>query len=93
MYAPDYFLAPSFLQAGLTGDALQDITIAVVEKATKKKGVLVMHARSDAFFVFGAGTKFGNGSDDFARAKAWRTYTGKTASETLFDKDDNIIGR
>ena len=86
------FINTGFLQADFNGDKLNDIAILVTEKATKKQGVLLLHNQKNQYFLFGAGTKFGSGSDNFKWAKGWKVYSDKTASETQFDKDDNIIG-
>ena len=86
------FIKPSFLQADFNGDKLNDIAILVTEKTTKKRGILLLHNQKNQYFLFGAGTKFGSGSDNFKWAKVWKIYTAKSASETQFDKDDNIVG-
>ena len=91
-YAITQFLKTGTLQADFNGDKLKDIAVLVTEKATKKLGILLFHNQSNQYFVFGAGTKFGSGSDNFKWAKDWKTYWEKTATETQFDKDDNIIG-
>ena len=44
-------------------------------------------------FLFGAGTKFGSGSDNFEWAGKWTIYKKKTAHETQFDENSgDIIG-
>lgn len=86
------FIKTGILQADYNGDKLKDIAVLVTEKATKKRGVLLIHNQSHQYFLFGAGTKFGSGSDNFRWAKGWKVYSEKTATETQFDKDDNIIG-
>lgn len=85
------FLKPAHLQADFNGDGTPDIAIAVVEKATKKKGVLLVHGKANDHFVFGAGTDFGSGSDNFRWADKWMVYKKKTALETQFDKESGDI--
>jgi hypothetical protein len=92
-YQTQAFLNPSFLTADFNGDGNADQAHAVIEKKTGKKGLLVLHGNSDAYFVFGAGTRFGEDDDDYQWADLWRLYTDKTAFETQFDEETgDIIG-
>ena len=92
-YELEQFLKPIFLQADFNGDASQDIAVIVIEKSTKKKGILLIHGKTNDSYFFGAGTKFGNGGDDFMWADKWALYKKKTASETQFDKiTGDILG-
>lgn len=87
------FLKPSYLQADFNGDATLDIAVFVFDKATRKKGILLIHGKTYEQFVFGAGTAFGNGGKDFKWADKWKLYTKKTAFETQFDEESHdIIG-
>ena len=87
------FLKPSYLLAYFNGDARKDVAVLVSEKITRKKGILVIHNKTNEQFVFGAGTSFGSGGKDFKWADRWELYTKKTASETGFDKTSgDIIG-
>lgn len=85
------FLKPSHLKADLNGDSTQDIAVLVVEKATKRKGILLIHGKTNEHFVFGAGTPFDNDDKDFKWADKWKLYTQKTALETQFDKKTGDI--
>ena len=92
-YSISSFLKPSFLQADFNGDATQDIAVLVIEKTTKRKGILLIHGKTSEHFLFGAGTNFGSGDNDFKWADKWFLYTKKTAQETQFDKESgDIIG-
>lgn len=92
-FEPSAWLQPSFLQDDFNGDGAADFAVPVVEKATHKKGILLIQAKSAGYFVFGAGTKFGDGSDDFTWANKWSVYKKKTAYETQFDKKSgDVIG-
>jgi hypothetical protein len=87
------YLKPSYLQADFNGDATQDIAVLIIEKATKKKGVLLMHGKTKVHFVFGAGIKLDSDDGDFIWVDKWQLYTKKTAFETQFDKESgDIIG-
>lgn len=85
------FLKKGMLQADFNGDKLTDIAVLVTEKGTEKKGILLFHQQG-SYFLFGAGTKFGSGSDNFKWANGWEVYKEKTASETQFHKNGDIIG-
>ena len=92
-YVINSFLEPSFLQADFNGDASPDIAVPVIEKVTSKKGILLIHDQSFSYYLFGGGTAFGSGSDDFVWADKWTLYKQKTAYETQFDKaSGDIIG-
>ncbi|HEY2582871.1 MAG TPA: hypothetical protein VGI43_13745 [Mucilaginibacter sp.] len=91
-YETSGYIKPSFLQADFNGDGIMDIAALVIEKKTKKKGILLIYGKSNQYFVFGAGTNFGNGSDDFKWARGWRVYNSKIAYETTFNEDGDILG-
>ncbi len=87
------FLKPSFLEADFNGDLQEDVALLVIEKATKRKGILLIHGGTNEHFLFGAGVSFNNGGNDFKWADKWALYTKKTASETRFDKvSGDILG-
>jgi hypothetical protein len=90
-YERSAFLSPTFIQADFNGDGVQDVAIMVMAKASKKSGVMVIHGNSTTYFVFGAGTNFGSGSDDFNWADKWLLYNKRTAYETQFDKNSGDI--
>jgi len=86
------YISPSYLQTDLNGDGFPDFAILISEKRTGKKGVLLFPGHSAQYHVFGAGTKFGDGSDDFKWANKWSVFTGKEAYQTQFSKGGDIIG-
>ncbi|MFN8432352.1 MAG: hypothetical protein U0V04_20405 [Spirosomataceae bacterium] len=92
-YSIAAFLKPSFLQADFNGDSALDIALPVFEKATKRKGILLVHGNTSEHFVFGAGKDFGFGGKDFRWADKWALFTENTAQETQFNKESgDIIG-
>ena len=92
-YTLGTFVKPSLLQADFNGDGKQDIAVLVIEKATGRKGLLLIHGKTNEHFLFGAGSDFGNGGKDFKWADMWKLYKGKTAFETQHDKESgDIIG-
>lgn len=82
---------PDQLKADFNGDKEADIAIPVVETSTKKKGILVIHGKTEDHFLLGAGKEFGNVGDDFDWMDKWSLYKKKTASETQFDKNSGDI--
>lgn len=90
-YELNAFLKPGWLQDDFNGDGAPDIALLIVEKATHKKGILLLTGKNSDFYVFGAGSKFGDGSDDFSWAGKWYVYKKKTAYETQFDKKNGDI--
>jgi hypothetical protein len=87
------YLKPTFLEADFNGDGAKDVATIVTEKKTRKGGILLIHGNTNQWFVFGAGTNFGNGSTDFFNwMKRWKVYRNKVVEETTFDKNDDITG-
>jgi len=83
-------LQPGWLKADLNGDGVPDVAAMVVEKRSRKKGVLVLHGKTGEYFVFGAGTMVAK-MDDLSWTDRWSLYTKKTAYETLFDQRSGDI--
>ncbi|MDR6560034.1 MULTISPECIES: hypothetical protein [unclassified Arcicella] len=91
-YVINQTLKPTFLQADFNADKTQDIAVFVTKKLSKKKGVLLIHGKTNEYYVFGAGKKLGD-SDNFNWIDKWSVYKEKTAKETQFDKESgDIIG-
>jgi hypothetical protein len=91
-YQINGFIKPYYLESDFNKDGIKDIAALVVEKNSKKRGILLIHGGSHQYFIFGAGTKFGNGSDDFKWLKGWSLYNSKIAYESTFSKDGDILG-
>jgi hypothetical protein len=91
-YSLNGYLKPAFLEADFNGDGIKDIAALVVEKRTKKKGILLITGSSNSYYLFGAGVKFGSGSDDFKWASGWHIFKGKKASETIINNEGDISG-
>ena len=80
-YELDSYVTPSFFQEDFNGDGFSDIAVLILEKANRKKGVLLIHGHSLQYYVFGAGINFGDGSDNFSWANKWSVYQKKSAYE------------
>lgn len=91
-YQPLSFSKPAYFQSDFNGDGIKDIAILIIQKATKKQGILLLHGNSNQYFIFGAGTKFGSGLDNFKWLKGWSLYNKKAAYETTFNKDGDVLG-
>jgi len=81
------FLRPAFLSADFNGEKITDIAVLVIEKKSKKKGVVLIDGKTKQYYLFGAGVKFGNGGSDFSWLKQWRVYNHTLTYETQVDKD------
>ena len=89
------FAKPSFFQTDLNGDKIEDVVALVINKVSKKTGLLIIHKGSNQYYLIGAGTKFGKiGFDDFDEMKwmdGWKIIKDRVVYETKFDNGD-IIG-
>lgn len=86
-------IKPSFLEADFNADTYEDIAVLVVAKKTKKKGVLIIHQKTNTFVILGAGNRPSDGGDDFSWIDKWQLYKKRAAFESLFDKKSgDIIG-
>ena len=89
------YLKPAYLEADFNGDGVKDIATTIIEKKTHKKGLLLIHGKSNAVRIFGAGIKVGKAgfddSDDLKWVSGWGIYKDKVAYETKFDNGD-IVG-
>ena len=65
-------LNPYFLTARLDGDDSMDVAIQILERATRKRGLVIIHWRDRSLHVLGAGNRLGNGGDDFQWLWVWR---------------------
>ncbi len=74
-YEFTYHLNPFYLRGDFNGDSKPDIAILIKETKTKKIGILVIHSDSRHFFILGAGSKIGNGGDDFRWLGVWTIRT------------------
>jgi hypothetical protein len=92
IYERKAFLKPAFWEADFDGNGLKDLACLIIEKTTKKEGVMIIQRGSNNYFVFGAGGKLGNGSDDFKWAGGWKVYKDKIVYETLFNKEGDMSG-
>lgn len=91
-YDFEAYLTPSFLIADFDGDSKTDAVVLLVEKKSRKKGLLIIH-KNKGYYILGAGNEFGKGGDNFTWANKWGIFSNKIVYETTFDKrTGDIIG-
>ncbi len=84
---------PMFLEADLNGDKKNDVAVQIINKANKKKGILIINFGQNKSYVFGAGIKFKNESFDTTNwLNGWKINRSKIVYETMFKPDGDIIG-
>lgn len=92
-YNIDTKLKPGFLEAHFNGDRLKDVAVQVIDKKTKKKGILVINGGQRKYFMLGAGYKFTNEDfNDTNWLNGWELYKKHIAYQTLFSNDGDISG-
>src|SRR6266496_4633045 len=64
-------LKPSYLSGDFDGDGQPDIAILVKQKSSGKIGSAVCHSSTNKVLFIGAGTKVGNGGDNFDWMDIW----------------------
>jgi hypothetical protein len=66
---------PIYLRGYFNGDKKADYALAVIERKTGKKGILILHGRTENFFLIGAGKAISESlGDDFSWMNAWEVY-------------------
>jgi hypothetical protein len=65
-------LNPYYVRGQFDGDSLVDVAVQIIEKASGKRGIAIIHAADSSVHVLGAGVAFGNGGDDFSWLWVWR---------------------
>lgn len=68
------YLNPFYLEDDFDGDNRTDMAVLITEKQTGKKGILMMHVRTNEYFILGAGQNFGSGHDDFSWMNLWKAF-------------------
>ena len=81
-------LNPFYLRGDFDGDKKPDYALSIVEKKTKKKGILIYHTGTKTHYVIGAGKSLsdGNGSADYNWMDAWKVYVDKDVEMGVGEK-------
>lgn len=78
--------------ADFNGDGKPDVAALVIERNTKKKGLILIHGGTNQYFVFGAGMNLADSGGNYDWLNRWQIYRKKIVYETLFGKDGDITG-
>jgi len=85
-YAFSYHLNPFYLRGDFNGDGKPDVAILVRQTKAEKIGIAICHLATNEVFMAGAGTKMGNGGDDFEWMDYWyvrpKGVAGRGAGKT-----------
>lgn len=65
---------PFYLRGDFDGDGAPDISILIEEINTNKIGIAVFHSQSHEIHIIGAGTKLGNGGENYKWMDMWSVY-------------------
>ena len=76
-------LNPFYLRGDFDGDKEIDYVLAIIERSSKKKGILIYHPKTKKYFICGAGNaiKRKNGAahgDDYGWMDAWDVSDERT---------------
>jgi hypothetical protein len=86
------FINPFYLEADFNCDNRLDVAVAIEELATSKKGIIIFHGMSENYVVFGAGSSFGTGNDNFSWMDIWKVERDLYISELTFKANGDIDG-
>jgi hypothetical protein len=69
-------LNPFYLRGDFDGDRKMDYALSIVDRKTKKKGIVIYHTGTKKYFLLGAGVKIQDGydRDDLDWMDAWTVY-------------------
>ncbi|HZM88646.1 MAG TPA: hypothetical protein VFF31_19130 [Blastocatellia bacterium] len=76
-------LKPSYLKGDFDGDRKPDIAVLVKEKSAGRIGIAVFHSSTSNVLFIGAGTKLGNGGDNFDWMDIWKVVPKRTAAKQV----------
>lgn len=86
------YVNPFYFETDFNGDYSLDIAILVEEKNSGLKGILILHGKTNQYFILGAGHTFDNRIDDFSWIDVWRIYRHKKAHELTYTDTGDIEG-
>ena len=88
-------IKPTLLRSDLNGDNIDDLAVLVVNKKSKKRGILIIHQGSSNYHLIGAGSSFGKKAfdefDDMKWMDGWQIHKKGKVYETKFENGD-IVG-
>jgi hypothetical protein len=74
---------PSYLTGDFDGDGKPDIAILVIRKRSGKIGIAVCHSSTNKVLFIGAGSRVGNGGDNFNWMDIWSVTPKATAKRQV----------
>lgn len=89
------FVNPFYFEEDFNGDSMLDIALLVEHKESLKKGILIIHGKTDDYSIIGAGEKFDNRFSDISWMDVWKVYRSSTSNQLTYkenmDIDDSIL--
>ena len=85
-YDYSFNINPLYLRGDFNGDNISDIAILVNEKSSNKLGIIVIHFRTNNFYILGAGNSIGDGGDDFKWMSNWAVKRREKVGQGAEDK-------
>jgi len=79
------FINPFYLEQDFNGDNKPDVAVAIIQKDSEKKGILIIHHSKSEYFIIGAGTKFINDSDDLNWMDIWKISWEQNVEELIYN--------
>jgi len=87
-----YFdMSPFFQRGDFNGDGEFDIAIQVINKTSRKRGIVFLHNNALDYTIIGAGQKFGNLGDDFNWLNKWRIDSYSLEQKGIYTKSEALI--
>jgi hypothetical protein len=75
---------PFYLRGDFDGDKKLDYALAIIEKKSNKKGILIYHPTTKKYFFVGAGTSIPNGhGDDYQWMDSWEVTSRETVKNLI----------
>ena len=85
-YSIDDFINPYYIEGDFNNNAKVDVAILIEEKASKKKGIIILHSDGDEPLIAGAGKSFGQSGDDMKWMDLWKVYREDTCPPGIGEK-------
>lgn len=80
------FINPFYLEADFNNDGILDIALAIEQQQTHKKGIIIFHGSKNDYYIFGAGTSFEKGGDNFAWMDIWKVCREPKVFDLIAEK-------
>ena len=91
-YEISFHINPYYQRGDFDGDGKPDYAVSIFEKASNKKGIMIIHYPGNESYIFGAGKAFGNGGDDFKWMLIWKVLSGDTLNSIWGTNEVTLVG-